>query len=490
MRWMIKGAIPLPQSEAPGELKPIDVVIDGNEIVALGNDLDSKKLKIEKVLSAQDKLIIPGLINAHLHSHDRFDKGRFDNLPLEVWMVLYNPPTAARDWTARECYLRTMLGCIEMIKSGTTTVIDDLHPGFPLSPECLDAVFQAYQDIGMRARVTIAYADKPYYQTIPFLEELLPQHLKPAPELSAEAGHDSVFTLWRDFAKRWKDRVQFSLSPSGPQRCTDGFLRKVWSLSETYNLPVVVHVLETKVQAITGRHFYGKSIVAHMQDLGLLTPLTALVHCVWVNDHDIELIAKAGASVVHNPLSNLKLGSGVAPVGKMLQAGINVGLGTDNHNASDTANLFEAMKAAALIHKVSNHEYNKWIGAKEALHMATQGGALCGGLSEATGKIEPGKKADLVLLDLKALSFFPKNNLLNQLVFSENGAAVDTVIVDGNILMEGRRLISVDEADILRELRERIEKIQKKINAGIPAGRELEPYLRKAYYRSIEMGSV
>ncbi len=486
MRWMIKGAIPLSQSEAPGELKPIDVVIDGNEIVALGNDLDSKQLKIEKVLSVQDKLIIPGLINAHLHSHDRFDKGRFDNLPLEVWMVLYNPPTAGRDWTARECYLRTILSCIEMIKSGTTTVIDDLHSAFPLSPACLDAVFQAYQDIGMRAQVTIAYADKPYYQTIPFLEELLPQHLKPAPELSPEAIHDSVLTLWRDFAKRWKGRVQFILSPSGPQRCTDGFLRKVWSLSEEFNLPVVVHVLETKVQAITGRPFYGKSIVAHMQDLGLLTPLTALVHCVWVNDHDIEQIAKAGSSVIHNPLSNLKLGSGIAPVGKMLEAGINVGLGTDNHNASDTANLFEAMKAAALIHKVSNHEYNKWIGAKEALHMATQGGALCGGLSEETGKVEIGKKADLVLLDLKALSFFPKNNLLNQLVFSENGTAVDTVIVDGNILMEGRRLISVDEEKLLQELEERIEEIQNKISAGIPDGRELEPFLRKAYYRCIE----
>jgi guanine deaminase len=484
---MIKDATLLPQSDEPGESKPIDVVIDGNEIVAIGNDLDSNKLKTAKVLSAQDKLIIPGLINAHLHSHDRFDKGRFDNLPLEVWMALYNPPTAGRDWAARECYLRTILGCIEMIKSGTTTAIDDLHPGFPLAPECLDAVFQAYQDIGMRARVTIAYADKPYYQTIPFLEELLPQHLKPAPNLSAEASHNSVLTLWRDFAERWKGRVQFILSPSAPQRCTDKFLRKVWDFSEAYTLPIVIHILETKVQAITGHHFYGKSIIAHMQDLGLLTPLTALVHCVWVDDHDIELIAKAGASVVHNPLSNLKLGSGVAPIGKMREAGINVGIGTDNHNASDTANLFEAMKTAALIHKVSDHEYNKWMGAKEAFHMATQGGALCGGLSGETGKIEPGNKADLVLLDLKALSFFPKNNLLNQLVFSENGSAVDTVIVDGKILMEDRRLTGVNEAEILRELQERIEKIKKKITAGIPHGRELEPYLREAYYRCIEM---
>ena len=488
MRWMIKGAVPLSQSDEPGELEPIDVVIDGNEIVALGKDLDSEQLQIEKVLSAHDKLIIPGLINAHLHSHDRFDKGRFDNLPLEVWMALYNPPTAGRDWTARECYLRTILGCIEMIKSGTTTVIDDLHTGFPLSPPCIDAVFQAYQDIGMRAQVTIAFADKPYFQTIPFLEELLPQDLKPLPGLSIEAIHDSVVTLWRDYAKRWKGRVRFILSPSGPQRCTDGFLTKVWGLSEEYNLPVVIHVLETKVQAITGRHFYGKSIVAHMQDLGLLTPLTALVHCVWVNDHDIALIAKAGSSVVHNPLSNLKLGSGIAPVGKMLAAGINVGIGTDNHNASDTANLFEAMKTAALIHKVSNHGYSNWVGAKEALYMATQGGALCGDLSEEIGKVEIGKKADLVLLDLKALSFFPKNNLLNQLVFSENGSAVDTVIVDGNILMEGRRLVSVDEQKLFQEIGDRSEEIQKKINAGVPAGRKLEPFFREAYYRCIENG--
>lgn len=490
MRWMIKGAIPLPQTEAPGELKPIDVVIDGNEIADLGKDLDAEQLGIEKVLSAHDKLVIPGLVNAHLHSHDRFDKGRFDNLPLEVWMALYNPPTAARNWTARECYLRTMLGCIEMIKSGTTTVIDDLHSGFPLSTSCIDAVFRAYHDSGMRARVTVAYADKPYYQTIPFLEELLPRQLKPAPKSFLDATHDSVLSLWRDFAKRWKGRVQFILSPSGPQRCTDGFLKKVWKFSEAANLPVVIHVLETKVQAFSGYHFYGKSIVAHMQDLGLLTPLTTLVHCVWVDDHDIELIAKAGASVVHNPLSNLKLGSGVAPVNKILETGINVGIGTDNHNASDTANLFEAMKTAALIHKVSSHEYSKWVGAKEALRMATEGGALCGGLSEEIGRIEIGKKADLVLLDLNALSFFPKNNLVHQLVFSENGSAVDTVIVDGNILMEGRRLISVDEGELLQELEDRIATIQNKINAGVPDGRKLEPFFRQAYDRCIEKGCV
>ena len=151
MRWMIKGATPLPQSEAPGELKPIDVVIDGNEIVAIGSAFDSKKFRAAKVLSAADKLIIPGLINAHLHSHDRFDKGRFDNLPLEVWMARYNPPTAARDWTARECYLRTLLGGIEMIKSGTTAFNDMYF--------MMEETARAVDELGLRAVLSYGFID-------------------------------------------------------------------------------------------------------------------------------------------------------------------------------------------------------------------------------------------------------------------------------------------------------------------------------------------
>lgn len=487
MKWMIQGAVVLTDAGAkPGQA---DILIEDDRISAVGPVLNPENHGVRKIIPGRDKLVMPGLVNAHLHSHDRFDKGRFDKLPLEVWMGRYNPPTAPRDWTPRECYLRTILGAIEAVRSGTTTVIDDLHPGWPVSRDCLEAVFRAYHDIGLRARVSLAQADRPFYESIPFLENLLPDGLKKRPAQAPHEFRARVLELWRDFAGRWKDRVRFVLSPSAPHRCTEDFLQDTWNLSGELGLPVFVHVLETRIQAFTAMRFFGKSMVEYLADQGLLTPLTTLIHCVWVNDKDVEIIAASGACVAHNPLSNLKLGSGVAPVRKMRSSGITVGLGTDNHNASDVPNLFEAMKLTALIHRGPGTDYRGWIGAAEALDMATRGGARCGGPGSLTGELKPGCKADLVMLDLDRLSFFPRHDLVTQLVFCEHGESVEMVVVDGNIVMQDGRIRSIDEESILSELRERISAIQAKIIDSDRAGKELEPILEKAYRKCLAADS-
>ena len=486
MKWMIKGAVVLSMREKECQPEDLDIVIDGDKIAAVGENLDPEHIGVEKILSGKDKLIIPGLVNAHIHSHDRFDKGRFDNLPLEVWMMLYNPPLGRRNWSPRECYLRTMLNCIEQLKSGTTTVIDDVHHGLPLTPENIEAVFQAYKDMGLRALVSIAYGDKPYYRTIPYLEELLPDHLKTVSGQNCVPDIDRILELWRSFAKKWQGRVQFILSPSAPQRCTDGFLQKTWLLAKEIGQPVVVHVLESRIQAVTGPLFYGKSIIEHMKSLGILTPWTTLVHMVWLTDHEIALVADAGSSIAHNPVCNLKLGSGIARIREMLDAGVNVGLGTDNNNANDTANMFETVKMAALLHKVKHHDYEHWVGAKEALWMATRGGARCGLLHNQIGELAVGKKADMVLLDLGKLSFFPRNNLLHQLVFSEQGESVDTVIVDGKIILKEGRITTIDEQALLNELRSCEQEIKEKISLSSAPGKEIEPYIKQAYLKCVK----
>lgn len=486
MKWMIKGAVVLSLKEKQCLPEDLDIVIDGDKIAAVGENLDPEHIGVEKILSGKDKLIIPGLVNAHIHSHDRFDKGRFDNLPLEVWMMLYNPPLGRRNWSPRECYLRTMLNCIEELKSGTTTVIDDVHHGLPLTPENIEAVFQAYKDVGLRALVSIAHGDKPYYRTIPYLEELLPDHLKTASGQNCVPDIDRILELWHSFAKKWQGRVQFILSPSAPQRCTDGFLQKTWLLAKEIGQPVVVHVLESRIQAVTGPLFYGKSIIEHMKSLGILTPWTTLVHMVWLTDHEIALVADAGSSIAHNPVCNLKLGSGIARIREMLDAGVNVGLGTDNNNANDTANMFETVKMAALLHKVKHHDYEHWVGAKEALWMATRGGARCGLLHNQIGELAVGKKADMVLLDLGKLSFFPRNNLLHQLVFSEQGESVDTVIVDGKIILNEGRITTIDEQALLNEVRSREHEIKEKISLSSASGKEIEPYIKQAYLKCVK----
>lgn len=486
MKLMIKDAIVMTLDDEDKWLEDCDIVIDKEKIVDIGQDLSPEYYAVEKIVNGKDKLVIPGLINAHLHSHDRFDKGRFDNLPLEVWMALYNPPLGTRHWTPRECYLRTLLNAIEMLKTGTTTVIDDVSHGIPLSEENVDAVFQAYQDIGMRALVSIYYNDRPFAKTIPYLEDILPANLKA--ELAQMPGitPDDMIDIWRKFGERYRDRIRFVLSPAAPQRCYDEFLKKTWRLSNELDLPVIIHVLETKVQAITGQIFYKKSIIEHMNSLGILTPRTNLIHSVWVSDTDIELISEAGASVIHNPVSNLKLGSGIAPIRKFLDAGINVALGTDNNNANDSINLFEVIKLSALLHKVVDSNYDKWVGAKQVVRMATRGGAQCAGIHNEVGYLDIGMKADMVMFNLNKLSFFPRNNLLHQLVFCEQGESVDTVIVDGKIVVEKGAMTTVNESKIINELIGCAEEIQGKIRQASARGPELEPYCREAFFKCVQ----
>ena len=467
-----------------------DVIVDGDLILDIGPGLSQGHSGIEKTIDGKNKLIIPGLINAHLHSHDRFDKGRFDNLPLEIWMAAYNPPTGKKDWTAEEIYLRTLLNCIELIKSGTTTVIDDVTHTDLTSHEKIDAVFQAYQDAGLRARVSIVFSDKPYFDTIPFLKELLPDAVKADLVAGQSIKPDAVLDLWKTYGRNWRDRVGFVLSPSAPQRSSDQFLRETSRLSDELDLPVIIHVLETKVQELTGYLFYNNSLVEHMKSIDILNRRTNLVHCVWVNDRDIEIIAAAEASIIHNPVSNLKLGSGIAPISKMLKAGVNVGLGTDNNNANDSANIMESMKIGALINKVTDSDSDHWIGAKEVIRMATSAGARCMGLEDEIGELAKGKKADFVILDMNSLPFTLRHNLLHQLVFCETGESIETVVIDGHIVCEKGKILTIDEDKIIATVQEKSEILLEKIKHSASRAPEIIPYVEKAYRKCIRLSQV
>lgn len=479
MKWMVRNALVMADSGKQAQEQ--DIIIDGDRILAMGRGLDGEAYGVEKIDDAVGKLIVPGLVNAHLHSHDRFDKGRFGTMPLEVWISLYNPPTISREWTPRECYLRTMLSGLDLLRSGTTTVIDDVHHGIPASPENIEAVFQAYEDLGIRAQVSVAHCDKPFWDGVPYLNEILPDELKRRHDKHSAPSSEFILSYWRELAEKWHDRVQFVLSPSGPQRCSDFFLEETWALSQQYDLPVVVHVLETRIQKMSGDHYYGKSIVTHMNELGLLTPRANLVHGVWMSDADLDLVAEGGACVVHCPGSNLKLGSGVAPVKKMLERGIPVGLGTDNHNANDSANIFETVKLAGLLGAVKQEYADGWLSSAEVLTMATQGGAQCAGLNERIGTLEVGKKADFVMLDLKQPAFTPLNDVANQLVYCDSAGAIDMVVVDGRVVLENGKATAFDEDQILAEFRERSAEIMGKIAATWKVGTELQPHLSAAY---------
>ncbi|WP_342613584.1 amidohydrolase family protein [Burkholderia ambifaria] len=458
----------------------MDVLIDGDRFVSIAPKIDRSAVRIDEYTDGRGLLLIPGLINAHHHSHDRFDKGRFSGFPLEVWMGTYNPPTHRRNWSAREVYLRTLLNGIELLRGGTTTVVDDIHFGSPVDPEVVAAAFQAYVDLGIRADVSVAWADRPFHESIPYLDRHQPKDAAAKHSDDMPSG-DWVLGFWDDLAQCWNGRVRFVFSPSGPQRCTTAFLRKTWDLARKHERPVLVHVLETRIQALTAQRFYGTSMVEFMHQHGLLDAHSVLAHGVWLTEHELDLIAAQGASVINNPACNLKLASGIAPVGEMLGRDIVVGLGTDNNNGNDLNSMFDAMRLASLVSGIGGSRLQAPVDAAAAFAMATRGGASAIGQSASIGRIEVGYKADFALLDLGSSAFLPLNDPLTQMVFCEQGQSMRQVYVDGRKVVDHGRITRIDEEATYRELHERLPAVQARIRDGEVAAARLRLSLEAAY---------
>ena len=221
-------------------------------------------------------------------------------------------------------------------------------------------------------------------------------------------------------------------------------------------MPFHTHVLENKTQAVTGAELFGKSLVRALDDLGLLFRNVTFAHSVWVSDDDMALMGEAGLSIVHNAISNQKLGAGVAPLRRLLDAGVTVALGTDGASSNDTLRIFDVMRVAALIHGVSGPDYAKWLSADDILRAATIDGARSAMLEDETGSLETGKRADLIVLRMDNLNYTPLNDIRRHLVYCENGGSIDRVMVDGEVVCRDGRLTRVDEEAILAEVRETV----------------------------------
>jgi 5-methylthioadenosine/S-adenosylhomocysteine deaminase len=439
-----------------------------------------------RVLEGKNKLVIPGLINSHLHSHDHYDRGRFDSLPLELWILFIRPWIGAKPLTQREIYLRTMIGAMEMVLTGTTFCIDDVNFAPFSTFENVNAVMQAYRDVGMRAFVSASLFDKPAYQTVPYAGEFIPKSIRLDMDQSAGFGVDDWERFLRECLIVWKDPdelTQFILAPSAPQRCTDSLLRRVNDLAGEYSCRVMTHALETRIQRVTGEVFYGKSIIRHLKDIGFLGPHVLLVHCVWASEEDLDEISETGASVIHCPVSNLKLGSGVAPLERMLDKKIIVSLGTDNTSCNDAQNMFEVMKLAALLPKIRHERFERWPKAMDIFMMATQNGAKVAKKEGEVGTLKIRARADLTLLALDSPSFLPIGEIQRNLVYSENGRSVHTVIVDGEVIVENRKMVNVNESDLREEIMETAKRLKRDHRSAYEKAQEIYPYFEKAYFR-------
>ena len=456
-RVVIRGARMLDLSAADGMSPQVDIAVEDGLITAV--DPSSTAVRPgDDVIEAAGSLAMPGLVNAHFHSSGTFNRGLVDNLPLELFMLYELPPFDFGPFPAELYRTRVLLGAIEMLRAGVTAVLDD--PIYSPSPsdEAIDAVMGAYRDIGLRATVGIYQPNTPEHSWFPYIRELLPADVLDRLEREPIPSTDEVMAVHERFVHRWHGaaggRIRCALSCSAPQRATDDYMTRLHDLAVRERLPFMLHIYESKVQRVAGQVLYGKSLVRHARDLGILDERTVIAHAVWVDADDVSDIAAAGAIVVHSPSGNLRCGSGIMPLRAFRDAGVTVALCTDEATVEDTSSLWNVGRLAALLHKIAHPDYTTWPNAAEILEAMTVAGARAMGLESDIGRIRVGARADIILIDLDAPPYTPFVHLPNHLVYGEDGRSVWLVMVDGRVVLRDGRVLTVDEDAVRAQVRE------------------------------------
>ena len=384
---------------------------------------DPPLLSARTVIDGRDCLIMPGLINSHIHAPMSLFRGLADDLPLKTWFEDHIFPAEAKWVTEEFVYAGTLLACAEMIRAGTTAFAD----GYFFEEQVAKAARQS----GMRALLAQGTLDFPTPDS-------------PHPE----AGVGRI----RKFIQAWADSpiIRPALFAHSLYTCSPELLTRCRDLAMECQVPWIIHLSETRDEVDIISRKYGRSPVDYMENHGLLSSNLIACHCVYLTEAEMDLLAERGVRVVHNPESNMKLASGVAPIPDLLKRGVPVGLGTDGCASNNNLDLFQEMDFAAKLHKV--HRLDPTVmPAETVLEMATLGGARVLGMEEEIGSLEVGKKADVIVVDLNRPHLQPVYNVVSQLVYAATGADVRDVIIDGRIVMQNRRILTLDEEEILSE---------------------------------------
>jgi 5-methylthioadenosine/S-adenosylhomocysteine deaminase len=426
---------------------------------------------------ARDRLIMPGLVNAHTHGHANLMKGVAEAWTLEA--SLTNGPWLAGTRDPETIYLSTLLGAIDMLSKGCTACFDLVYEFPRPTPAGFAAAARAYADAGMRAVLAPMVADQSLFRSIPGLADALPPELRATVGKFDLATGDQTITAIDAIAAAQADlpdAVTMAIAPTIPHHCSDRFLRDCMDIADRHQLPIHMHVAESRLQAVVARKIYRRSALDYLADLGMLRPSFTAAHCVWVDGHDLDLLAEHGCSIAHIPASNFRLGSGIAHLRPMLERGINVGLATDGANSSDSLSMLQAMRLASYGARAFAGPREKWPKASEIVRLATQGGADVLGLANC-GRMEQGACADLALFDLDHVDFIPATDPVNQLVTCADSAAVTDVMVGGVFRVRDRKIISVDTTDLGDRVRECVARLAASTaDARALAGR-LEPHV-------------
>jgi guanine deaminase len=437
---------------------PADVLIRDGVIIEVGANIAAPS--DAKGVDAAGCLIHPGLINAHTHGHGGLARGQGDKWTLEL--LLAAAPWIGGSRSLQDKKLTTQIVAAEMVLKGCTAAYD-LYYEFPMpSADGLDAVAEAYHEVGMRAVIAPMVADRTVYEAIPGLYDALPAPLQTRVDRLRLPAWERTLDAMRGVLANWRwagHDIRAAVAPTIPHHCSDAFMCGCRDLARAYKVGLHSHVGESKVQALVGIKRYGRTLMRHMDSLGLIGPDFTAAHAIWLDDDDLKIVRDRGASLAHNPGSNMRLGNGMFRFHRARQIGVTVGLGTDGANCSDNQNMYEAMRYASMLSKVQTPDPRFWAGVEEIYTAATQGSAHALGFDDI-GVIAPGMKADIVFLDLASINWIPHNWSVNQLVHTEDGTGVRHVMIGGRFVVQDRRLLTLDLARLAVEAeaaRERLE---------------------------------
>ncbi len=408
------------------------VTDDRIEAAGPGRAPDALRDRAGRLIDASLMAVMPGMVNAHTHLFQTFLRGLGDDKPLLDWLKAYIWPVA-QAMGEHEAYIAAMLGLIENLRSGATAVID--HQYVHTEPGNDDGVFRAGRETGVRLLLARGWTDDNYH----------PAFMESPERILAEMAR--LHGAWHGQAG---GRLRLEFGPLIPWGCTDATMQRAYALAREWGVGTHIHVAETRAEVQMSVNRCGRRPIEWLAGLGTLGPDLQLVHSVWLDDHEIGLVAEHGAVVVHCPISNMYLASGVARVPEMRERGIPVALASDGPGSNNRQDMFEVLKTTCLLHKVSSLDAMCLL-PEDALWMACRGGALAFGQPESIGSLAPGMKADIVLVDLDTPSTMPVHRPVSALVYNSTIRDVDTVIVDGEILLSGKRLVHIDEEAILAE---------------------------------------
>lgn len=430
MKTLIKDGLVLLKDGDGYKIEKNDILLNGRFIEAISPTFNPRFMyEANEVVDAFGKLVMPGLINAHTHAYMSLFRNYADDMEFFDWL---NKVQAVEEhMTEEDCYWGTLLSAIEMIRSGTTCFVDmnikSAKNGATEGPA--SACAGAASDAGIRAVISRGLAG------VADSEESIQKFGETTAEMDA----------FKD-----NELISFMFGPHAPYSCMADYLQKLTAAAKERGIGQTIHLSESETEMANMAHEHGCTPIKYVADLGVFDVPVIAAHCVNATDDDIRIMKEKNVSIAINPKSNMKLGNGFAPVEKFLQAGINVCIGTDGCGSNNSQNMFQEMNTAALVYKGANKKA-RCFDADEIIYAATEGGAKAIGMEGQLGVIKEGALADIIILDLYEPQFFPTNNLLSSLVYSAKGSEVDTVFINGRMVMDERHILTINASRVFSE---------------------------------------